>query len=241
ERCALPAGTFSLLMGAGAEVGAALVQAPAVKAVGFTGSFGGGMALVKLSNARPEPIPVFAEMGSVNPVVLLPQALATNAADIARNFVASLTLGTGQFCTNPGLVLVIDDAGLEAFLAAAAAALAEIPAGVMLNDRIADAYASGLRDHSAHDGVETIATGKASDGQPGCRARAALLATSAEHFLRNPSVHEEVFGPAGLVVRCRNEAELNAAVAAVRGQLTGTVHCAPGELDRYPKLVELLT
>lgn len=239
--CGLPPGTFSLLMGAGADVGAALVQAPAVKAVGFTGSFAGGMALVKLANARPEPIPVFAEMGSVNPVVLLPQALAANAAEIARNFVASLTLGTGQFCTNPGLVFALDDANLDAFLAAASAALAEIPPGVMLNHRIAEAYASGLRDHGAHDGVRTIATGKPTDGMPGCRARAALLATSAEHFLRNPSIHEEVFGPAGLVVRCRNEAELKDAIAALRGQLTGTVHCAPGELDRYTDLVELLT
>ena len=113
EKSDLPTGVFSLLMGAGAEVGAALVQAPAVKAVGFTGSFAGGMALVSLANAREEPIPVFAEMGSINPVVLLPQALQERAAMIAEGFVGSLTLGTGQFCVNPGLVIAIDDSGLE--------------------------------------------------------------------------------------------------------------------------------
>src|SRR5690606_23320870 len=119
KKCELPAGIFSLIMGSGAEVGAALVKAPAVKAVGFTGSFTGGMALVKIASERPEPIPVFAEMGSINPVVLLPKALKENAETIAQGFVGSLTLGVGQFCVNPGLVIAIDDDGLKSFIAAA--------------------------------------------------------------------------------------------------------------------------
>src|SRR5690606_11428403 len=116
ENCALPPGVFSLLMGEGRQVGARLVQAPEIKAVGFTGSFSGGMALYKLAAERPEPIPVFAEMGSVNPVMLLPRALRESAAPIARDFVASLVLGTGQFCVNPGLVLAVEDEGFETFL-----------------------------------------------------------------------------------------------------------------------------
>jgi NADP-dependent aldehyde dehydrogenase len=237
----LPKGVFSLLMGAGAQVGAALVQAPAVKAVGFTGSFAGGMALVELANARAEPIPVFAEMGSINPVVLLPGALQERAADIGKGFVGSLTLGTGQFCVNPGLVIAIDDAGLQTFIDAACKLVTETQAGVMLNERICSAYSQGLAEYAAQKGVDVLASGGAPEGRDGYCGQATLMTTSAANFLQNPKIHDEVFGPASLVVKCRDKGEIMQVLSALKGQLTGTIHCAEGELAKYRDLADLLT
>lgn len=241
EKSDLPTGVFSLLMGAGAEVGAALVRAPAVKAVGFTGSFAGGMALVNLANAREEPIPVFAEMGSINPVVLLPQALQERAAMIAEGFVGSLTLGTGQFCVNPGLVIAIDDSGLDHFIKRAAELVAATPAGVMLNEKICAAYANGLSVHAGENGVETLCHGSAAPDSAGYCGQACLMTTRAEAFLVNPVLHEEIFGPAALVVKCRDAQQVLDVVAAVKGQLTGTLHAADGELAQYRALLDLLS
>ena len=140
----LPAGTFSLLYGYGPELGVALVTDPRIKAVGFTGSRSGGMALVAAAAARPEPIPVYAEMSSINPVFLLDGALASRGADLGRAFVGSLTLGSGQFCTNPGLVIAADGPGLDAFIAAARDALAQSPATPMLTPGIAEASPTGV-------------------------------------------------------------------------------------------------
>ncbi len=237
EKCGLPSGTFSLLMGAGREVGSALVQAPEIKAVGFTGSLAGGMALVKLSNERPEPIPVFAEMGSVNPVVLLPEALKERADKIAEGFAFSLNMGVGQFCTNPGLVLAIDGPELNQFIEVAGAKIADQPAGVMLNETIHQAYQEGVSNYCGQ--TETLAQGGESDGT-GFKARAALLSCSAQEFIANPKIHEEIFGPVSLIVRCSDAEELVAAVSALKGQLTGTVHCADGELASHSALADVL-
>lgn len=236
----LPKGVFSLLMGAGSSVGSALVQAPAVKAVGFTGSFAGGTALQQLANARPEPIPVFAEMGSVNPVVLLPQALKQDAAGIAEGFVGSLTLGTGQFCVNPGLVLALDDDALVAFLEAASERINKIAAGLLLNARICSAYAEGLRRFQQQPGTEVLANGAAATAAEGYRAQACFLVTTAQNFLANPLLHEEVFGPASLLVKCRDIGDIQAVLRALGGQLTGTVHAAAGELGAHGELLDLL-
>ena len=237
----LPDGVFSLLMGAGARVGAALVQAPAVKAVGFTGSFAGGMSLVKLASARPEPIPVFAEMGSINPVILLPGALRENAQGIAEGFVASLNLGTGQFCVNPGLVIAIDDEGLADFMEAAANLVGNTAAGVMLNERICSAYDEGLERFLEQPDVELVAAGDDTVDAAGFCAQANLMETTAANFLANPAIHEEIFGPASLVVKCRDAADILAVVTALRGQLTGTVHAAGDELARHRALMDLLS
>lgn len=239
EKTAMPAGVFSLLMGEGREVGSALVSAPEVKAVGFTGSYTGGMALYHLANERDEPIPVFAEMGSINPVVLLPGALAERAETIAQGFVASLTLGTGQFCVNPGLVLVIKGSGLEAFARATADAIRANGSGVMLNERICEAYRGGLDSLYATDGVEVLAQGVEGSGS-GYHCQSALLKTSASTFMANKRLHEEVFGPASLVVECEDHAELLTALNCLKGQLTGTVHAVEGELEQYPGLLEAL-
>jgi NADP-dependent aldehyde dehydrogenase len=237
----LPAGVFSLLMGSGATVGAALVQAPAVKAVGFTGSFKGGMALVELANARPEPIPVFAEMGSINPVVLLPKALQEKATAIADGFVGSMTMGTGQFCVNPGLVIAIDDEGLAGFIAQAADRITKTGAGVMLNDRISSAFADGLAAFSGESGVEIIARGSGVEAAAGYCGQAVLMGVTAEKFLNSPSIHEEIFGPASLIVKCRNAEDIMAVLSVLKGQLTATVHAAAGELENYRELADLLS
>ena len=237
----LPKGVFSLLMGAGPQVGAALVRATAVKAVGFTGSFTGGMALVEIANARAEPIPVFAEMGSINPVILLPQALQHKAANIAEAFVASLTLGTGQFCVNPGLVIAIDDDGLAAFIAAASKLVRDNSAGLMLNERICSAYAEGVRNYENQQGVAIVATGSGTADDGGFRGRAALMTASARTFLDNPAIHEEIFGPAALIVTCKDSNELLEVVSVLKGQLTGTVHCAENELENWRHLLDLLS
>lgn len=241
EKSGLPNGVFQLLMGAGADVGAALVTAPAVKAVGFTGSFAGGTALVKLANARPEPIPVFAEMGSVNPVVLLPGALEKNAAAIAEGFVSSMTLGTGQFCVNPGLVIALDDDGLNAFFDAAVDHIDNILAGVMLNERICNAYAEGLDRFLEQKGVDLLAAGDDTVDAEGFCAQTSLMVTTAKTFLGNPAIHEEIFGPASLVVKCDDTAQMHAVIKTLGGQLTGTIHAAPGELDDYTDLLDLLS
>lgn len=241
KKCGLPAGVFSYLAGAGRVVGAALVKAPAVKAVGFTGSIAGGTALCDIANARPEPIPVFAEMGSINPVVLLPNALSQSAEKIATGFVGSLILGTGQFCVNPGLMLAIDGEGLESFISATTTALAEVGAGVLLNKGTCTSFSVGIAESSGHSGVDIVAAGVSAEGKDGFCAQATLMTTTADYFIANPELREEIFGPASLLVKCKNENDLLAVVATLQGQLTGTIHAADGELANYKSLAEALT
>lgn len=236
----MPSGVFSLLMGSGREVGTALVSAPEVKAVGFTGSFSGGMALVKLAAERPEPIPVFTEMGSLNPVVLLPKALQIGAEQIAEAFVGSLNLGVGQFCTNPGLVLALEGPDLERFLAKTVACMAKQPAGVMLNEGIQKAYTDGVAHIARQAGVERKVVGESWEGKRGFCGQPALLTVNAADFISNSALNEEMFGPASLLVKCQNIGELQAAVTSLKGQLTGTIHSAPGEMVDYAELADLL-
>jgi NADP-dependent aldehyde dehydrogenase len=237
----MPAGVFSLLMGSGREVGTALVSAPEVKAVGFTGSFTGGMTLVRLAAERPEPIPVFTEMGSLNPVVLLPEALERDAEKLAEGFIASLNMGVGQFCTNPGLVLGIGSPALDRFIESAARQLAQQPAGVMLNEGIRQAYAHGVASISSQPGVNKMAAGEEPEGKPGFCGQPTLLTVSATDFIANHALAEEMFGPASLLVRCRNLGELLAALKSLGGQLTGTIHAAEGEMAGYDELIDVLS
>ncbi|MFD1217429.1 aldehyde dehydrogenase (NADP(+)) [Microbulbifer celer] len=236
----MPAGVFSLILGSGRRVGAELVKAPGVKAVGFTGSLQGGMALFNLANARPEPIPVFAEMGSINPVVLLPEALKEKAETIAEGFVGSLTLGTGQFCVNPGLVLAVEGEELDRFIAATGEALSKVGAGVMLNENTLSGYQSGVARLRDQDGVEQVAAGEAAGSEAGFTCQAGLLTVDGKNFLANKELQEEVFGPMSLVVKCRDQQELLQAVSALQGQLTGTLQCTESELANYGELVEVL-
>jgi alpha-ketoglutaric semialdehyde dehydrogenase len=240
KACGLPAGVFSLLMGSGREIGSELVIAPAVKAVGFTGSLAGGMALSKLANNRPEPIPVFAEMGSVNPVVFLPQALQQSGAALAQGYVASLTLGCGQFCVNPGVAVAIAGPELDSFMQSAAEALAKTPVGVMLNDNIADAYNKGVAELAAQPGVSIAGSGAAVTAEQGFYTQAQLFKVAAVTFLANPHLQEEVFGHTSVVVVCDDNNQLLQVVSSLKGQLTGTIHCTEPELAGQSKLVQLL-
>ena len=232
----LPAGTFSLLYGFGPELGVALVTDPHIKAVGFTGSRSGGLALVAAAAGRPEPIPVYAEMSSINPVFLLERALASRGADLGRAFVGSLTLGSGQFCTNPGLVIAVDGPGLDAFITAASDALAQSPATPMLTPGIADAFATGVSKLS--DEADLIARGEDADRQTSCRA--ALFATDANSFLSSKTLQAEVFGSSSLIIRCADAAEVRTVAQKIEGQLTATVHADEADHDEVRQLLPLL-
>lgn len=233
QSCGLPAGTFSLIFGGGRDVGIALVKHPAVKAVGFTGSRAGGTALMKAAFDREEPIPVYAEMSSVNPVVILPEALATKGDALAAGLQGSVTLGMGQFCTNPGLVLLPAGEVAEKFADALGKALATTAPGCLLNDGIAAAYREALqkRQNLVPAGVEIVCAdpGKAAEGA--CKVGAALFKVDAATFLKHELLAEEAFGPATTIVTWSSKDELLAVINSLEGQLTGTVHGTAADLN----------
>ena len=224
--CGLPAGTFSMLHGQGSVVGTALVRHPATRAVGFTGSRAAGRALCDVAAARPDPIPVFAEMSSLNPVFLLPGAMAERAGEIARGFAASMTLGVGQFCTKPGLVFAVAGPALDAFVAGVAAAVAAVPAGSMLSADIRAAFEHGRDAAVGEAGTAVVGRGSA---PPGTQVAALVLRTDAETFLARPRLAEEVFGPFGLLVACRTPDQLAHVARRLEGQLTATVHATAAD------------
>ena len=232
--CHLPEGVFSLLFGAGNKVGEALVKHPVIKAVGFTGSRNGGLSLVATANARPEPIPVYAEMSAVNPVFLFPAALAARGAQIAQGFADSVTMGAGQFCTNPGLLVAVDSPELQSFLTAAGQALAPKPASVMLTPGIHKAYTHSIAALDTAQAVERTAQGQV-DQQPNA-AQANLYVTTAQNYLANHALQAEVFGPASVVVTVRDVQEFATFAQHLEGQLTATLqldeadHLAAGAL-----------
>ncbi|MGA5536741.1 aldehyde dehydrogenase (NADP(+)) [Mycolicibacterium nivoides] len=218
----MPPGVFSQIVGEGNETGALLVRDPRIRAVGFTGSRRGGLALLALAQQRPIPIPVYAEMSSVNPVILLPAALAARGSALGEQFAASLTLGAGQFCTNPGLILAIDGPGLSHFIDSAATAVTDDPGATMLTTAIAKAYQTGSGRTGGLAEVEVLARGSRPDTAAGAAAQ--LLRTDAGAFLGNPLLHKEVFGAASTIVVCDDLVELVDVLAAIEGQLTATVH-----------------
>jgi 2,5-dioxopentanoate dehydrogenase len=235
--CGLPEGVFSLLFDADQSIGQALVADPRIAAVGFTGSRRGGTALMAIAAGRETPIPVYAEMSSINPVLLFPGALAARGAAIGKAFAASLTLGAGQFCTNPGLILALPGAGLDAFLDAAAGALRESSAATMLTPGIQRAYREGVARVAGHGAVTLLAEGPEGTATQG---RAALFATESDAFLADPVLQEEMFGATGLVVRCRDFAAMRAVLAHLEGQLTASLHLAPEDHAAARDLLPLL-
>ncbi|TDV16511.1 aldehyde dehydrogenase (NADP(+)) [Paraburkholderia caballeronis] len=234
----LPEGVFSLVIGEGNAVGEALVAHPAIKAVGFTGSRRGGLALSAISARRREPIPVYAEMSSINPTLVLPAALAARGDALATAFVDSLTLGVGQFCTNPGLVLAIDGPDLKRFAETAAAALAQKQSQTMLTAGIAAAYDDGVNTRAQTAGVEQIAQGAASAAPGG--ARPVLFRAAAELLIGTPSLEDEIFGPTSLIVACRDEAELARVLEHLEGQLTATLLIDPADYPLAGRLLPIL-
>jgi 2,5-dioxopentanoate dehydrogenase len=240
KECGAPEGTFSMLYGAGREVGIALVKHPQVKAVGFTGSRSGGRALMDAAAARLEPIPVYAEMGSINPVFLLPGALKQNTESIATGVHGSVTLGVGQFCTNPGLVFVENGDTANVFRQKLESLMSATAPGTMLTADLCAAYRKGVASFSQAQGVSRAASANAEPGAGNAQAGAALFATSAETFLANHDLMEEVFGPSTLVVECTSRDQMLAAAAKLEGQLTATIHGTPEELAANQDLIAML-
>ncbi|MCC6670689.1 MAG: aldehyde dehydrogenase (NADP(+)) [Planctomycetes bacterium] len=238
-RAGLPEGTFALLHGRAHAVGAALVQHPAIAAVAFTGSERGGRALFDLAMRRPRPVPMYAEMGSSNPVFVLPGALAEGGAALAGRLAASVALGVGQFCTNPGLIVLPDDGGAAPFVAALAAALGACAPGTMVHRELAAGYARALAELRAIPGVHEVARAAAVQGAPAV-APAALLAMDATAWLAAPRAQAEVYGPATIVVRCASQAAMLAVAHALPGQLTASVHAGPGDEAAARALADVL-
>lgn len=224
--CGLPAGVFTLLFDKGIEIGAALTADPRVAAVGFTGSRRGGEALMEIARKRPRPIPVYAEMSSINPVVLLPGALAERGEAIGKAFAGALSLGSGQFCTNPGLILAIGEA--DGFVAGARAAISEIIPTTMLTPGIHAAYRAGVSALSGHERVSCAVQGAEGEGLQG---QVHLFTASSADLRADPKLVEEVFGASGLLVRCEDADDLAALLDHLEGQLTASVHAAPSD---YP-------
>ena len=234
----LAEGVFSFLPGTSNDLGAALVADPRIKAVGFTGSRAGGLALAAVAAARDQPIPVYAEMSSINPVILLPGARASDAEALGSGFVGSLTLGAGQFCTNPGVVIAIDGPDLDRFATAAAEAIAGIEPPVMLTSGIHSSYCSGVAALETNPAVRVIARGQAMPVAARCVA--ALFETAAADFLADGTLGQEVFGAASVLVRCADFKAMARVVAGLEGQLTATVHMSAADSDAAAILMPLL-
>jgi NADP-dependent aldehyde dehydrogenase len=222
KTCGLPEGVFSLLYGSGREVGIALVSDPRIKAVGFTGSRSGGLALMQAAQARPEPIPVYAEMSSINPVLLFPAALQNRTQALAEGFVASLTLGAGQFCTNPGLVIALKSAALDSFIAATAQRIERSPAQTMLTPGIFRAYASAVNALDENPRATGAAIGQA--GSAPNQGQAHVFVSDAADFLADHNLQGEAFGAASLIVQCASVEEMRQVTEHLEGQLTATLH-----------------
>lgn len=223
--CGLPDGTFSLLQGPSHALGATLVADPRIKAVGFTGSRVGGLALVEIAQRRREPIPVYAEMSSINPVIVFAGALAARGDALAAGYVASLTLGAGQFCTNPGLVFGVDGPELDRFVDSAAQALRRAEPQAMLTPGIHQAYLAGVSALEDHPKAKRVSRGI--EPSAGNQGRAAIFSVSGADFAANPQFADEVFGAASIVVRCASLGEILAILNGLEGQLTITLQLDP--------------
>jgi len=238
QACGMPDGVFSLLCDAGNEIGAALVAHPSVKAVGFTGSRSGGLALVQLAQNRPEPIPVYAEMSSINPVYLLPKALTQRANAIAANFVTAQQMGVGQFCTSPGLILALDGEELDKFLEHVCKLLGDSLSQTMLTPGIYQAFEQSLSMLEHHPVVTTLARSQPVTGPNQCRA--ALFVAPASEYLTDERLAKEVFGACTLVLRCKDANEMLQVTQAFEGQLTAAIHNADGDEELAQTLVDEL-
>ncbi|MGY3670835.1 aldehyde dehydrogenase (NADP(+)) (plasmid) [Marinovum sp. KMM 9989] len=236
EACGMPPGVFSLVQGGTRATGTRLVQHPLIKAVGFTGSLGGGRALFDLCAAREEPIPFFGELGSVNPMFLLPNAVAARGEEIGKGWAGSLLMGAGQFCTNPGIAVIEKGAEGDAVIAATKAALGEADAQVMLTDGIADAYRSGKERFDTRNTAKPILTTESN----GRQASPNLYETDVDAYLSDHDLGEEVFGPLGLVIRVSGADEMETLARGFRGQLTATLHMDEGDTETAKRLLPVL-
>lgn len=241
KKTGVPKGVFSMLYDDGYTIGEQLVKHPITKAVAFTGSYKGGMALVNMAQERKQPIPVFAEMGSINPIVFLPEAINEKAEELANKYAASITLGAGQFCTNPGLLLAIESPALSRFKETIAHAIKAIPSATMLTAGIHQNYTQLSSEISKIEATNWIAQSTEINDNLQNQSVAKVAEVSAEHFLGNPKLHEEIFGPYSLLVVAKDIAQLTEVVVALEGQLTVTVMSENKEIANYPSLINKLT
>ncbi|MGK0253453.1 MAG: alpha-ketoglutaric semialdehyde dehydrogenase [Mariniflexile sp.] len=238
HKTGMPNGVFSNLNSSGIEVGAQLVKHSGVKAVGFTGSIRGGRALYNLAAQRDEPIPVFAEMGSINPVVILPEALKNRGESIAKTYAHSIALGTGQFCTNPGLIIAIKDENLDNFISTLSDEIIKIEPSCMLHPNIIGAYEKNKLKAVSQPDLSVVAHYE-KEVQTNY-ARQTITTVEGKTFIENTSLHQEVFGPYSIVVQCKNAVELEEIISKLEGQLTGTIMAENDEATHYPEVVSAL-
>jgi NADP-dependent aldehyde dehydrogenase len=236
----MPEGIFSMVHGPSPEVGITLVTHPLIQAAGFTGSLRAGRTLFDAAALRPEPIPVYAEMGSSNPVFLLPGALAERGEAIAKGLAASVTLGSGQFCTNPGLAIMVESGAARAFLQITGELLRAASAGTMVHAGIKAAYDQEIAEIARISGVSVAARAEAPGTHPETEAHAALLMADARTYVENPRLGSEIYGPATLAVRCASRPELLELARSLHGHLTATVHATERDLADFAELVGIL-
>ncbi|WP_296383271.1 aldehyde dehydrogenase (NADP(+)) [Winogradskyella sp.] len=238
EKTGMPNGVFSNINSSGIDVGVQLVKHPNVKAVGFTGSIKGGRALYDTASQRKEPIPVFAEMGSINPVIILPEALKNRTDSLAKTYASSITLGTGQFCTNPGLLLGIKGENLTNFIHSLSNEIVKIEPSCMLHPNIIGAYENNRKNALSQPELNVVA-----DYQSNVQtnyARQTVTTVKDSTFLENPTLHQEVFGPYSIVVQCENAEQLEIIISRLEGQLTGTLIADNDEASNYPEVISAL-
>ncbi|HEX4757115.1 MAG TPA: aldehyde dehydrogenase (NADP(+)) [Terracidiphilus sp.] len=240
RECGLPAGTFAVLFGAGAQVGAALVEHPAVRAVGFTGSLSAGKSLMDIAAARPEPIPCFMEMSSTNPVYVLPEALRTRSAQIASGLFGSFMLGVGQFCTKPGLVFLPGDASADTLVAELVAQVKKGPSAPMLTEGICRSYKAGIAQREGNSRVEVLARATRTGSAGSVDALPVLFQVSAIDLLKDPNLEKEIFGPTTLIIRYADQNELIDLTRALEGQLTATLHGTDADIAAFAGLISIL-
>ncbi len=238
EKTGMPKNVFQHIHGKSFEVGQALVKHPHTKAVGFTGSLAGGKALFDMANQRPEPIPVFAEMSSINPVILLPESLEKDFEKTAVTLASSITVGVGQFCTNPGLMIAVENEGLKNFIGKLSEEFKKVLPGTMLHQGIADNYHKRVAQTLAQQGIKiegaSSQKGENNQGQP------LVASVSAQDFLKNHLLAEEVFGPFSLIVKCKDLAELHSVINNGKGQLTSSVIGRDEEITKHKNLLNIL-
>ena len=236
KACGIHPGTVSVVQGGSREVGQALVQHPLIKAVGFTGSLAGGKALFDLCSAREEPIPFFGELGSVNPMFLLPKAINNRGSDIASGWVSSLTMGAGQFCTNPGIAVIIDGTDAAKFINDVTTLLSKVDPQMMLTDGISNAYRAGCERMSSFDADGQLQN----ESEISRTALPQLFVTTGKNWLNNFELSEEVFGPSGLVVKVANFSEMMEIATKLSGQLTCTLHIDDSDQNEAKRLLPVL-
>ena len=240
KSCGLPAGVFSMINGSGSVAGQQLIMNPHMKAVGFTGSTYAGRAIFNAAASRPEPIPVYAEMGSSNPVFVLPKALANRSAAIAEGLAASVCMGAGQFCTNPGLTVVIDSEDSAAFVSKTADLLGESPAGTMVHSSIKSSYDREVASKLAVANVEEVKRSSATTANDATAAQPLLLKTTVANYRENKDLSEEVFGPCTFGISCTDKEDMLAFASELEGHLTSTVFGDAEDFEDFAELIPIL-